>query len=186
MRRLALALVALVLSLPAPALDHSHPAWQALLARHVRYLPGGNGSQVAYADFMKDRAALRKVLDEYQDEPRVHVAVVCASVGCPMLRDEAFVAGRLEAQLEDAMRRFLSDRSRNRYNPATGKLEVSKVFDWYGKDFEKGHKGYTSVKATLAKYAELLADRPEDRAAVREQKAAIAFLDYDWGLNDTH
>jgi hypothetical protein len=40
------------------------------------------------------------------------------------------------------------------------------------------------VKATLARYAELLADRPEDRALVREQKADVAFLEYDWALND--
>ena len=118
------------------------------------------------------------------DEPRVHVAVVCASVGCPMLRSEAYVADKLELQLEDGMRRFLGDRKRNRYNAATRKLEVSRIFDWYGKDFERGHRGYTSVKATLAKYADLLADAPEDRTLVREQKADIAFLDYDWGLND--
>jgi hypothetical protein len=118
------------------------------------------------------------------DDPRVHVAVVCASIGCPMLRDEAFTAERLEAQLEDAMRRFLADHTRNRYNPRTGKLEVSRIFDWYGKDFAKGHKGYTSVKATLARYAELLADQPEDRAVVRAGKADVAFLDYDWALND--
>jgi hypothetical protein len=118
------------------------------------------------------------------DEPRVHVAVVCASIGCPMLRDEAFTADRLEAQLEDGMRRFLSDRSRNRYNPQTGKLEVSRIFDWYGKDFEKGHKGYTSLKATFARYADQLSDKPADRAAVRDQKADVSFLDYDWALND--
>ena len=69
-------------------------------------------------------------------------------------------------------------------NAPARKLEVSKIFDWYGKDFEKGHKGFTSVKATLAKYAEQLADKPEDRAAVKEQKADVAFLDYDWALND--
>jgi hypothetical protein len=118
------------------------------------------------------------------DEPRVHVAVVCASIGCPMLRGEAFVADRLEAQLEDAMRRFLSDRSRNRYNPQTRKLEVSRIFDWYGRDFEKGHRGFTSVKQALARYADLLADRPEDRALVKAQQVPVAFLDYDWGLND--
>ena len=118
------------------------------------------------------------------DEPRVHVAVVCASIGCPMLPNEAFTPEKLDAQLEDGMRRFLSDRTRNRYSAQAGKLEVSKIFDWYGKDFEKGHKGYASVKATLAKYAELLADKPEDRAAVRGQKAEVAFLDYDWTLND--
>ncbi len=118
------------------------------------------------------------------DEPRVHVAVVCASIGCPMLRNEAFTPERLETQLEDGMKRFLSDRSRNRFNAQAGKLEVSKIFDWYGRDFEKGHKGYTSLKATFAKYADQLADQPEDRAAVRSQKAEVAFLDYDWALND--
>jgi hypothetical protein len=119
------------------------------------------------------------------DEPRIHFAVVCASIGCPMLRNEAFTADRLDAQLEDGIRRFLSDRSRNRYDAATGKLEVSKIFDWYGGDFEKGNRGYTSVKATLAKYADLLADRPADRAVVQAQRADVAFLDYDWSLNDT-
>src|ERR1700691_2046756 len=49
------------------------------------------------------------------DEPRIHFAVNCASVGCPMLRDEAFSAARLDAQLEDGTRRFLGDRTRNRY-----------------------------------------------------------------------
>jgi hypothetical protein len=118
------------------------------------------------------------------DDPRVHVAVVCASVGCPMLRNEAFTADRLEAQMEDAMRRFLSDRSRNRYDARSGKLEVSRIFDWYGKDFGKGHKGYTSVKQALSRYADLLADRPGDRARVRAQQAEVGFLDYDWSLND--
>jgi len=118
------------------------------------------------------------------DEPRIHFAVVCASIGCPMLKSEAFTADRLDAQLEDGIRRFLSDRSRNRYDAGTGKLEVSRIFDWYGGDFEKGNRGYASVKATLAKYADLLADRPEDRAAVQAQRAEVSFLDYDWSLND--
>ena len=118
------------------------------------------------------------------DEPRIHFAVVCASIGCPMLRDEAFVAARLDEQLEDGMRRFLSDRSRNRYDPASAKLEVSRIFDWYGKDFEKGNRGFTSVKAALARYADRLADAPQDRARVRDQKADVTFLEYDWALND--
>jgi len=118
------------------------------------------------------------------DEPRIHFAVVCASIGCPMLRSEAFTADKLDAQLEDGIRRFLSDRSRNRYDAARGKLEVSKIFDWYGADFEKGNRGFTSLKATFAKYADLLADRPEDRAAIQAERADVAFLDYDWSLND--
>jgi hypothetical protein len=118
------------------------------------------------------------------DEPRVHVAVVCASIGCPMLRNDAFVAEKLDAQLEEGMKHFLGDHSRNRYNASSGKLEVSKIFDWYGKDFEKGYKGFTSVKQALSKYADQLADKPDDRAVVRGQKADVSFLDYDWSLND--
>jgi hypothetical protein len=137
--------------------------------------------QPAYLD-MIEHEMLRK--PGVYDEPRVHVAVVCASIGCPMLRDEAFVPEKLDAQLEDAMRRFLSDRSRNRYDPRSGKLEVSKIFDWYGKDFEHGWHGYASVKATLARYADLLADRPDDRARVKAGEADVTFLDYDWSLND--
>ena len=135
----------------------------------------------AYLDKL-EHEMLRK--EGVYDEPRVHVAVVCASIGCPMLRNEAYLPATLDAQLEDSFRRFLSDRTRNRYNAQKRTLEVSKIFDWYGKDFEKGHRGFTSVKATLAKYADLLADAPADRDAVRQQKADIAFLDYDWGLND--
>jgi hypothetical protein len=138
--------------------------------------------QPAYLDLI-EHETLRK--DGAYDDPRVHVAVVCASIGCPMLRNEAFTAERLDAQMEDGMKRFLSDRTRNRYNPQTRRLEISKIFDWYGKDFDKGHKGFTSVKATMAKYADQLADKPEDRAAVKEQKADVAFLDYDWSLNDS-
>ena len=123
--------------------------------------------QPSYLDFI-EHETLRK--EGVYDDPRVHVAVVCASIGCPMLRNEAFTADNLEAQLDDAMRRFLSDRTRNRYNPQSKKLEISKIFDWYGKDFEKGHKGFSSVKATLARYADQLADKPEDRAVVSERE----------------
>jgi len=137
--------------------------------------------QPSYLDQV-EHEILRK--EGVYDEPRVHVAVVCASIGCPMLRNEAFTPDKLEAQLEDAMRRFMSDRTRNRYNAQAKRLEISKIFDWYGKDFEKGHKGYSSVKGTMAKYADLLADAPGDREAVRSQSAEVSFLDYDWSLND--
>ncbi len=118
-------------------------------------------------------------------EPRIHFSVVCASIGCPMLRDEAYVADRLEAQLEDGLRRFLSDRSRNRFNPATGRLEVSHLFDWYQGDFTNGPHGLTSVAAALAKYADRLTDDPVARTAIQAGTVPIAFLDYDWRLNDT-
>jgi hypothetical protein len=118
------------------------------------------------------------------DDPRVHVAVNCASIGCPMLGRDAFVAEKLDAQLDDLLRRFMSDRSRNRYNTQTQTVEISQIFDWYGKDFEKGHKGFASVQDVVAKYAGELADAEADRARLRSKAVPIKFIEYDWRLND--
>jgi hypothetical protein len=108
-------------------------------------------------------------------EPRVHFAVNCASIGCPMLREEAYVAERLERQLEEQAERFLSDRSRNRV--AGGKLEVSKIFDWFKEDFGSPAKFF-------ARYATVLGDTQDQQATVGEGMAPITYLDYDWTLND--
>lgn len=118
------------------------------------------------------------------DEPRIHFAVNCASIGCPMLREEAYVGERLDAQLEEQTRRLLSDRSRNRYNPSSNSLEMSEICKWYREDFESGYGGIRSRKHFFAKYAAQLADAPQHRKQVREQKAEIRHLDYDWTLND--
>ena len=118
------------------------------------------------------------------DDPRIHFAVNCASIGCPMLREEAFVADRLDAQLAEQTRRFLADRTRNRWDASRGRLAVSKIFDWYGDDFKLGHQGIASLPAFFAAHADLLADAPADRARIRDPQVAIGFLDYDWALND--
>lgn len=118
------------------------------------------------------------------DDPRIHFAVNCASIGCPPLREEAFVAERLDAQLDEQTLRFMSDRSRNRWSPANQRLEVSKIFDWYAEDFRLGHKGINSAPALYARHADQLADEPADRERIRAKRAAVAFLDYDWKLND--
>ncbi len=116
------------------------------------------------------------------DDPRIHMAVNCASIGCPALRNEAYLATRLDEQMEDSLKRFLSDRTRNRFSRST--LEVSRIFDWYGKDFAKGFRGAKSIHAFLAGYANALSDKPEDQQRIREGKSPIRFLDYDWALND--
>jgi Protein of unknown function, DUF547 len=118
------------------------------------------------------------------DDPRLHFALNCASIGCPLLRDEAFTADRLDAQLDDQTKRFMSDRSRNRWNAAKQELEVSQIFDWYGDDFEQGHRGIESLDAFFARYADQLADAPADRQRIRSRRADVDFLEYDWRLND--
>ena len=116
------------------------------------------------------------------NEPRVHAAVNCASIGCPALRPEAFVAAKLDAQLDDGMLRFMGDRTRNRY--ADGKLQVNMIFKWFREDFEKGHKGFNKLEDVMARYADQLADAPADREKIKARNVPISHLDYDWSLND--
>ena len=125
------------------------------------------------------------------DEPRVRFALNCASTGCPMLREEAYVAARLDAQLEEQTKRFLSDRSRNRYNAQDNTLEVSEIFKWFSSDWTSGYRGFDGKNTPLqsreqffAKYAALLADVSAQQQTIAERKAAIRHLDYDWTLND--
>jgi Protein of unknown function, DUF547 len=118
------------------------------------------------------------------DAPRIPMAVNCASIGCPMLREEAYVGTRLAAQLEEQVTRFRSDRSRNRYSPASKTPEISCIFKWCAEDFRRGHRGFRSVQAFLARYAEQPADRNGDQDLIRRQAAPIECLDYEWRMND--
>ena len=118
------------------------------------------------------------------DDPRVHFAVNCASVGCPMLREEAYVATRLDAQLEQQARRFLADRTRNRYDASGDRLLVSRIFDWYKEDWTSGIGGVASREQYFSRYATLLTDDVIQQQRIAAQRAPIAFDDYDWSLND--
>lgn len=114
------------------------------------------------------------------NEPRIHFAVNCASIGCPALRPEAYSADRWSEQLDDQTRRFLRDRSRNRVfraNPLH--LEVSAIFVWYEEDFERSG----GLQAFLSRYADALGLDAQGVAALREGRAEIDYLDYDWRLN---
>ncbi|MBC7940684.1 MAG: DUF547 domain-containing protein [Chitinophagaceae bacterium] len=138
------------------------------------------GAKVSLDDI--EHTMLRKRGD--YDDPRVHFAVNCASIGCPALREEAFVGTRLEAQMDEQTLRFMSDRTRNRWNAQRGRLELSKIFDWYGEDFRLGHRGIASLAAFAGRFAQQLADMPADRERIRSGTVDIFFGDYDWALND--
>lgn len=117
-------------------------------------------------------------------ELRIHFAVNCASIGCPALRAEAYRGERLELQLEDATRQFLSDRQRNRLQGDA--LAVSSIFKWYREDFEKGWGGVTSLPQFLAQYRSSLGLTEVQAAALQRGSLAIVYLDYDWRLNRRH
>ncbi len=241
--------------------DHRYPVWDALLKKHVKWLPDKVQSRVDYKGLLADRATLQGVLDpwsavsaaqfnsfsreqrmaflinayngftlaliltKYPDlksikdigsvfqspwknkfftllgesqhldwieheqlrpkfnDPRIHAAVNCASIGCPALRPEAFTATQLEAQLDDGMQRFMGDRTRNRFNAATNQVEASSIFKWFREDFEKGHRGLNKLDDVWAVYADQLASDAPSRAKLRAKGLSVRFLDYDWSLN---
>lgn len=110
-------------------------------------------------------------------EPRIHFAVVCASKGCPALKGEAYVGSRLNEQLEESLRNFLKDETRNRWDEKNNTLYISKIFKWYGDDF-KNASG--SVQAFLA--PRMAGSEPQQKLL---NQAKTEFLEYDWGLNET-
>ena len=140
------------------------------------------------------RAAGRKLsLDQIEHEilrkmgePRIHFTIVCASKSCPDLRAEAYVAERLEEQLDDATKGFLSDRRKGlRTATESGffggqdfNVYLSRIFDWFEDDFEKGGG---SVLRFVEQHA------PYDAQTYMREHADdldVEWLDYDWTLND--
>jgi len=112
------------------------------------------------------------------NEPRIHFAVNCAAVGCPPLRQEAFVAERLDHQLEEATRAFLMDERKNRYDPVNQRLELSSIFKWYSDDFEERDG---SVEAFVAPY---ITKNLQAQERIRRREVKIRYFDYDWSLNE--
>ena len=109
-------------------------------------------------------------------EPRVHFAINCASVGCPPLNREPYVAARLDAQLDEAARRYLA--SPSGLQISGDKLKVSSILKWYGEDF--GTPRDTAVLAVIERFGP-----PAAAALAASGRAKLEFLDYDWSLNDT-
>lgn len=115
------------------------------------------------------------------NDPRIHFAVNCASIGCPALRAEAYTAEKLEVQLEEQTRLFLADRTRNRL--VGDELQVSSIFKWYQEDFEKGWKGFNSLEAFFSNYAKAIGLDEDGIEKLQKGGISIEYLDYDWQLN---
>jgi len=108
------------------------------------------------------------------DEPRVHYAVNCASYGCPNLALTPFTGKDLEAQLEAAARTYVNHPRGANFDG--GKLTLSKIFDWYGKDFGSSKKAQLDSIATHAE--------PDLAEQLRSHTGRVSY-EYDWSLNDT-
>ena len=101
-------------------------------------------------------------------DPRIHVALVCAARSCPPLLSRAYRAQDLDKVLDENMKRFVLDPSRNQIDHEKKELRLSKIFEWYADDFG----GKDAVPGYVSRYA------GQDVSGYR-----VTFLEYDWSLN---
>jgi len=107
-------------------------------------------------------------------EPRIHFAVVCASMGCPWLSREAFEGDRLEEQLASRTRLFVNQTRNVRLNRARREVELSSIFQWYAQDFGASTE---ELLGFIGKY------RNGDGGVLQEGKWKVRYVKYDWGIN---
>jgi hypothetical protein len=119
----------------------------------------------------------RRILIPFH-EPRIHFAIVCASLSCPKLQPWAYRGDRLEEQLDQVTRAFVNDPSRNRFDREQKIAYLSKIFDWFSGDFE-AHAG------SLQKYIQRYVDDPDLTRELEVERYTVRFLEYDWSLNGT-
>lgn len=111
-----------------------------------------------------------KRLRKNYNEPRIHFAINCASIGCPALASYAYRADNLDAQLHEATMRFLNDSTRNHADGDT--LYLSPIFKWFKKDFISDQYG---LEHWVSQYWNI------NPAEIKR----IKFTRYDWDLNIT-
>lgn len=119
-----------------------------------------------------------KILRREFKEPRIHFAIVCASIGCPNLQDFAFRGDKIKEQLALVAREFFASAKHFyiRKNGDTVIIYISKIFNWFGKDFGKNKEERIAFMLTYL-------DQSTADKIKKEKSVKIKYLPYDWNLN---
>jgi hypothetical protein len=123
------------------------------------------------------------------DEPRIHMALVCAAMSCPPLRNEPYSADRLEAQLDDQTRKFLDHPKKFKLDMKEKKVYLSQLFSWFGKDWVKRHGtddrfvGRDETMRAVLNFIQGYLENQES-AFLLSGEYRIEYLHYDWTLNE--
>jgi len=114
-----------------------------------------------------------KIIRKRYNEPRIHFAIVCASISCPLLARDAFTAQNLETQLDALTRQSVAERRIVFVEPERNRITLSALFKWYGAD-------YGDVLAFIRKHA----SPPLKQQIESLKNPRIQYYDYDWSIND--
>ena len=121
-----------------------------------------------------------EILRPHYNDYRIHAGIVCASISCPLLRNEAFVSQRIDEQLDEQMKEFMASSIRNRIDSSSRTIYLSRIFKWFSQDFVKKNE---SLMAVLWKYLpESWVLELKDLETVNKEWS-IEYLPYDWSLN---
>jgi hypothetical protein len=129
-----------------------------------------------------------EILRKEFDDPRIHVAMVCAAMGCPPLRNEPYEGKKLDVQLDDQSRKFLSDPLKFRVGKSG--LQLSPIFKWFGEDFiktygsEKPYAGYEGKEGAVLKFIVKYLKEDQKKWLKYKQRQEIEYQGYDWTLNE--
>ena len=118
-------------------------------------------------------------------EPRIHFAVNCASIGCPVISDEAYRAGNLDAQFEKSVKAMLNNPIQFRLDKEKKRIYLSKILEWFRDDFQE-FKGVNNYGKNNGPISFLINYLPEaEKNYIKANKLSVKWLDYDWNLNGT-
>ncbi len=132
-----------------------------------------------------------QILRKKFNEPRIHMAINCASISCPDLRNEAYTPEKLEEQLADASINFINNPDKGVYvNEQSGKVKLSKIFKWFGDDFinnygsKKLFNNYSLKENAVLNFTSEYIESEEVKEYLMNNKLKIGYLGYDWHLNE--
>lgn len=129
-----------------------------------------------------------EILRKEFKEPLIHFAINCASRSCPPLTNKVYMGSTLPEQLEHAAAAFVKSQNFNRIDPPRKKVELSKIFDWYGEDFVPKYftKPMARRSRNQAAVVTFVAERSNaaEKAFLQSNEFALSYLGYDWTLNE--
>jgi hypothetical protein len=124
------------------------------------------------------RAIENMIRKEFQD-PRIHFALNCSTLGCPVLKDGLYSADNIENELEEAARLYIRSPRGSRIDKKRNALHLSLIFKWSRGEF---HISGKSLVQYVAKY---MSDENANYLRSNENAIKIKFMEYDWSLNNS-